>query len=227
MPSPFARRADDSLADPLPRDPLPLLRRWLDDAQQRAGLRNPLAMALATRDRDGAPSARMVICRGFDLERGWLVFYTDRRSPKGEQLAAHPRAALLFHWEPLERQVRIEGPVVDSPDAESDAYFAGRPRDAQVAAWTSEQSRPIASRDLLVERLEETRARRGVDLGDPATPPLPRPPFWGGYRVWIATLELWVGQPGRVHDRGCWRRELVADDDGFAPGPWRAERLQP
>ena len=204
------------LPEPLPSDPLSLVADWLADAASR--VRNSTSMALATVDPDGRPTARMVICRGFDARAGWLVFYTDRDSDKGAALAAHPRAAVVFHWDALERQVRIEGPVTHAPDGDSDAYWASRPPDARVAASASEQSRPLASRAVLLARVAELAARGGD---------IPRPKRWGGYRIWADRVELWVGQPGRVHDRARWVRPLTADGDGFAGGRWTSTRLMP
>jgi len=204
------------LPEPLPSDPLSLVADWLADAASR--VRNSTSMALATVDPDGRPTARMVICRGFDARAGWLVFYTDRDSDKGAALAAHPRAAVVFHWDALERQVRIEGPVTHAPDGDSDAYWASRPPDARVAASASEQSRPLASRAVLLARVADLAARGGD---------VPRPKRWGGYRIWADRVELWVGQPGRVHDRARWVRPLTADGDGFAGGRWTSTRLMP
>src|SRR5919108_4160139 len=195
------------LPEPLPSDPLPLVADWLADAAAR--VRNSTSMALATVDPDGRPTARMVICRGFDARAGWLVFYTDRDSDKGAALAAHPRAAVIFHWDVVERQIRIEGPVTHAPDTDSDAYWASRPPDARVAASASEQSRPLASRALLLARVTEIASRGGE---------VPRPKRWGGYRVWAERVELWVGQPARVHDRARWVRTLTAGGDRFARG---------
>jgi len=204
------------LPEPLPSDPLPLVAAWLADAAAR--IRNSTSMALATVDPDGRPTARMVICRGFDARAGWLVFYTDRDSDKGAALAAHPRAAVIFHWDLLERQIRIEGPVTHASGAESDAYWASRPPDARAAATASEQSRPLASRAALLGRVAEA-ARHGGEL--------PRPKRWGGYRIWAERVELWVGQPARVHDRARWQRALSSEGEGFAGGPWSATRLMP
>lgn len=204
------------LPELLPSDPLPLVAEWLADAAAR--MRNSTSMALATVDPDGRPTARMVICRGFDARAGWLVFYTDRHSDKGAALAAHPRAAVIFHWDAVERQIRIEGPVTHAPDSDSDAYWASRPPEARVAASASEQSRPLASRAMLLARVAEIASRPGD---------VPRPKRWGGYRVWAERVELWVGQPARVHDRARWSRTLTADGDGFAAGPWSATRLMP
>lgn len=204
------------LPEPLPSDPLSLVADWLADAASR--VRNSTSMALATVDADGRPTARMVICRGFDARSGWLVFYTDRDSDKGAALAAHPRAAVVFHWDALERQIRIEGPVTHAPDGDSDAYWASRPPDARVAASASEQSRPLASRAVLLARVAELAAR-GADV--------PRPKRWGGYRIWADRVELWVGQPARVHDRARWVRPLTEDGGGFAGGRWTSTRLMP
>jgi pyridoxamine 5'-phosphate oxidase len=204
-----------TLPEALPDDPLPLLEAWLAEASQAA--RNATAMALATVTADGRPAARMVICRGLDARAGWLVFYTDRESDKGRDLAATPRAAVVFHWDAFERQARIEGPVTLAPDADSDRYWATRPPDARVAATASRQSQPIASRAELLARVEAARAAGET----------PRPPRWGGYRVWVERVELWVGQPARVHDRARWTRTLAAAGPGYAGSPWRATRLMP
>src|SRR5262245_44736988 len=204
------------LPDPLPDDPLPLLASWLAEARQE--IRNATAMTLATVDPRGRPSARMTISRGFDAAAGWLVFYTDRDSPKGRALAAHPWAACVFHWDAFERQVRVEGPVTLAPDADSDAYWSTRPPEARIAATASAQSQPLASRADLLARIAELTRTGG---------PIPRPPRWGGYRVWAERIELWVGQPARVHDRASWTRTLTSIGDGFKGGAWSATRLQP
>jgi pyridoxamine 5'-phosphate oxidase len=205
------------LPEPLPENPLPLVEAWLAEARQ--AMRNATAMTLATVDPDGRPSARMVICRGFDAEAGWLVFYTDRDSPKGRALEAHPRAALVFHWDALERQIRIEGPVTAAPAEDTDRYWSTRPLDARVAALASDQSQPIASRAALLAKVEEAARRSGTSP--------PRPARWVGYRVWAERVELWVGQPARVHDRAAWTRSLDPTPGGFSGRPWTAIRLQP
>jgi pyridoxamine 5'-phosphate oxidase len=206
-----------ALPEPLPDDPLPLVERWI--AEATASVRNATAMALATVEPNGRPSARMVICRGFDAAAGWFVFYTDRASLKGYALEVHPQAALVFHWDALERQIRVEGPVTAAPAADADAYWNSRPADARLAAIASEQSRPLASRAALVAKLEEA-ARRHADE-------IPRPERWGGYRVWAERVELWVGQPARLHDRALWTRRLERAATGFSGGPWSSTRLQP
>ena len=207
----------ESLPEPLPDDPLPLMEAWLAEAS--AASRNATAMTLATVTPDGRPAARMVICRGFDVRAGWLVFYTDHESEKGHELTKNPRAAVVFHWAAFERQIRVDGPVTVAPKDDSDRYWATRPRDARVAAVASLQTQPIGSRAELLARVKEAD-RPGDEV--------PRPPRWGGYRVWAERVELWVGQPARVHDRARWTRTLTASGgDSYRGGPWRATRLMP
>jgi pyridoxamine 5'-phosphate oxidase len=202
-----------ALPDRLPGSPLGLLRLWLDQAQAQSAQRNPWAMTLATVEPDGRPSARVVLCRDYDQAVGHVVFYTNSRSRKGIALERTPYAAAVFHWDALERQVRIEGPVTRSPDSESDAYFASRPRAAQIAAWASDQSQPILSRAALLSRLSAEESRfSGIER-------VPRPPHWGGYRLSIERIEFWVGLADRVHDRALWIRSSNAR--------WTASRLQP
>ena len=189
-------------------DPVEQFGRWFDEALA-AGLREPNAMTLATATADGLPSARVVLLKGFD-ERGF-VFYTNYEGRKARELGENPHAALVFYWGELERQVRIEGRVARVPEEESDAYYASRPRGSRLGAWASEQSRPVGSRGKLEERLRELEAEHeGREV--------PRPPFWGGYRVEPEAVEFWQGRENRLHDRLVYRR---------AGGGWRLERLQP
>jgi pyridoxamine 5'-phosphate oxidase len=188
-------------------DPRALLRRWLDEAAA-AGVLLPAAMTLATVRADGAPAARAVILRGLD-ERG-LVLYTSTASPKAQELAAEPRAALLFTWAPLERQVRVEGRAEPVDAEETAAFWAARPADVRLAEWASEQSRPVADRAALEAALRAARERH---RGDP-----PLPPHFGGYRVVPARFEFWQGRDDRLHDRLLYTRA----GDG-----WTVTRLQP
>ena len=206
------------LPEPLPADPLPLVKSWLTEAQKE--IRNATAMTLATVEPDGRPSARMTICRGFDSVAGWVVFYTDRESDKGIALAKQPWASCVFHWDAFERQVRVEGPVTLATDANSDAYWNSRPPDARIAAAASAQSQPLPARAALLARIAELTEQS-------AGRPIPRPPRWGGYRVWAERVELWVGQPARAHDRARWTRALTPMDQGFKGGAWSATRLDP
>jgi pyridoxamine 5'-phosphate oxidase len=188
--------------------PLQQLAAWLDEARA-AGVAQPDAMTLATASADGAPSARMVLLRGLD-DRG-AVFYTNAESRKGRELLENPRAALVFHWDPLGRQVRLEGSVERVDDEESDAYFASRPLPSRLGAWASDQSRPIESREALMERYAETAARFGDG-------PVPRPPYWNGFRVVPDAVEFWEHGAHRLHDRIRYTR---------AGASWIAERLAP
>jgi pyridoxamine 5'-phosphate oxidase len=205
--------------DPLPADPVPLLKDWLDAAFAEGVQPNPHAVALATIDPDGRPSVRMVLCNAIDVARGAFVLYTNRESRKGRALAAHPRAAIVFHFAMDGRQARVEGAVELTPDADCDAYFATRPVDAQVGAWASRQSEPIGSRAELVARVEQEAARFGVDLSDARVEGIPRPPHWGGFTVVADAVELWVSRPARIHDRALWTR--------VGQGAWSVQRLQP
>ncbi len=188
-------------------DPLAAFERWFAEAGE-TGLAFPEAAALATATPDGRPSARMVLVKTIDA-RGF-GFFTNRESRKGGELAANPRAALLFHWPELRRQVRVEGPVERMSDEESEAYFRSRPAGSRLAAWASPQSRAIGDRTELERRYVDAEARLGED------PPLP--PFWGGYRLVPEAIELWQQGEHRLHDRIRFER------DGAG---WRSERLAP
>ncbi|MEM1167105.1 MAG: pyridoxamine 5'-phosphate oxidase [Planctomycetota bacterium] len=227
-----------SLPDELPASPWGLFTEWWDAAHGRAERdgqgpiqRNPNAMTLATADADGTPSARVVLCKGMDLDLGHIVFYTNRNSQKGRELGGNPRAALVFHWDNLDLQARIAGPVTPSPDAESDAYFVTRPLESRLGAWGSRQSEPLDSRDTLIEQVAEAAISLGVQLDDESAE-IPRPPHWGGFRVWAERVELWCAGIGRVHDRARWTRSLepatVDTVAGYqSTSEWSATRLNP
>lgn len=230
-----AFEVDGGLPEPLPADPLPMFKAWFDEAHEKKITPNPNAMSIATIDADGTPSNRIVLCRGIDLERGFIVFYTNRDSRKGEALRHNQRIAVCMHWDVFDRQVRLEGLAGPSPDAESDHYFAGRGTAKSLAAWSSEQSKPIASRQALLDQVKHTLERFGYDpsTGEPTkdAKPVPRPPHWGGYRIWIRSIELWKGNSSRMHDRAAWIRELsvttVDGVPGYAGTSWTGTRLQP
>jgi pyridoxamine 5'-phosphate oxidase len=191
-----------------PLDPFVRLGAWLDDATS-AAIVEPSAMTLATATPDGRPSARLVLLRG--LGPDGLVFYTNYESRKGHELDANPRAAAVFYWASLARQVRVEGGVTRLGSADSDRYFGQRPRGHQLSAWASQQSSVIPNREFLEGRIHE--AERRFAGGD-----VPRPPHWGGFRLVPERFEFWEGRPDRMHDRTAYLREGTA---------WRMERLSP
>jgi len=186
-------------------DPFQLFDEWF--AEARANEPNDAeAMALATADASGRPSVRMVLLKGHGPEG--FVFYTNEQSAKGGQLCENPRAALLFHWKSLRRQVRIEGPTERVADEEANAYFASRGRDSQLGAWASDQSRPLDSRETFEQRFEDMQTRYdGQDV--------PRPPHWGGYRVIPERIEFWTDRRHRLHERRLFVRERTDWSEGL------------
>jgi len=195
--------------DSVDGDPLEQFGRWFD-AALAADLPEPYAMTVSTVGIDGQPSARIILLRGYD-ERGF-VFFTNYESQKGHELAHTPRAALLFYWAPLEQQIRIEGTVERLGAADSDAYFQQRPRGHRLSAWASHQSSVVPDRRYLEARMADYEREFPADV--------PRPDYWGGYRVKPNRFEFWQGRPDRVHDRILYRRAL-------ATGAWVIERLSP
>lgn len=196
-------------------DPFALFEAWFAEAARREP-NDPNAMALATVDASGLPDVRMVLLKGLDgpqhPARGF-VFYTNTESAKGRELAEVPKAALLFHWKSLGRQVRVRGPVSAVTPEEADAYFASRPRLSRIGAWASDQSRPLGSRFALEKKVARLTAQFG--LGD-----IPRPPHWSGYRITPLSMELWASRPFRLHDRLVFRRTDTAQ-------PWSRTQLYP
>ena len=226
------------LPEPLPDDPLPTFAQWFQHARQQQVQSNPDAMTLATVDADGRPSARIVLCKDIVLPHGYLQFYTNYDSRKGAEMASCPRVAAVLHWDALHRQVRIEGVVVKAPARESDDYFQSRPWQSRVGAWASQQSQPVGTRHQLIEQLRAAGRRFGTPpVGpdgnesddSPSGVEVPRPPHWGGYRLWADSVELWVEGEFRIHDRARWTRTLTAIGDGhaFQATPWHVQRLQP
>jgi len=191
-------------------EPFALFAAWFAEAVQSEP-NDPNAMALATADPDGLPDVRMVLMKGYDT--AGFVFYSHLDSAKGRELAANPKAALLFHWKSLRRQVRLRGPVERVTDAEADAYFATRPKQAQIGAWASKQSRPLESRMAFEKAIALNAAKYA--LGE-----VPRPPGWSGWRIVPRTFEFWHDRPFRLHDRIQFRRETT-------DGGWTKTRLYP
>ncbi|MSO47054.1 MAG: pyridoxamine 5'-phosphate oxidase [Thermoleophilia bacterium] len=191
-------------------NPIDLFMAWIGTARESGAILEPNAMTLATVGADGAPAARMVLLKEVG-DDGSFVFYTNRMGRKGLEIAANPRVALVFWWEPLERQVRIEGAIVETSAEETAAYFAVRPRESRIGAWASNQSEPIASRDDLEKQFAAADAAHpGEDV--------PVPPWWGGYSVQPTAIEFWQGRMGRMHDRLSYSRE---------GRHWSRTRLQP
>ncbi len=191
-------------------EPLGLFERWLAEAGKREP-NDPNAMALATVDAGGLPDVRMVLLKGAD--RRGFVFYTNEQSAKGRQIAASPAAAALFHWKSVRRQVRLRGAVSLVSDGEADAYFSGRPRDSQIGAWASQQSRPLESRSVFEQAIADYTAKFGAAE-------VPRPPYWRGFRLTPIEVEFWRDRPFRLHDRVLFTRDS-------ASAPWARRRLYP
>ena len=191
-------------------EPFALFEAWLNEAI-KSEPNDPNAMALATVDPDGLPDVRMVLMKGFDTQG--FVFYSHIASQKGRELAANPKAALLFHWKSLRRQVRIRGNVTPVTDAEADAYFATRPKQAQIGAWASKQSQALESRFAFEQAIAKVAAR--YVIGD-----VPRPPGWSGWRITPVRIEFWHDRPFRLHDRIEFRRDAAGQ-------PWSKTRMYP
>ncbi len=189
-------------------EPWALFHAWMAEAVQSEP-NDPTAMALATVDADGLPDVRMVLLKGADANG--FVFYTNKESNKGRELAVNPKAALVFHWKSLRRQIRARGTVAPVSDAEADAYFASRPRDSRIGAWASQQSRPLESRFAFEKAIAVYAAKHAI--GE-----VPRPPYWTGYRISPVSMEFWHDRPFRLHDRVLFTK---------AAGGWTKTRLYP
>lgn len=199
-----------TMAELKERDPFDIFEEWLAEAQE-SELNDPNGLALATADAQGRPAVRMVLLKGFDA--AGFVFYTNLESNKGQDLAANPQAAMLFHWKSLRRQVRIEGSVEAVSDEEADAYFASRPRGSQIGAWASEQSRPLEGKWALEKRVASFTAKFGVSE-------VPRPEHWSGFRLVPNRIEFWKDGAFRLHDRFVFTRSDLGGD-------WSVEQLFP
>jgi len=208
---------------------------WLKEATKKATQRNPGSMAFVTVGDSARPSVRMVLCKRFVADPGYVVLYTNYKSDKVRELTRNPEVAIVFHWDALGRQVRIEGQAVLSPSDESDTYFASRDWGSQLGAWGSDQSAPLESRAALIAQVSRRALRLGVDVAKNLKsvavadrPAIPRPPHWGGVRVWARRVELWLEGSDRIHDRARWERSLVRESDHvFSTGAWSGTRLQP
>jgi pyridoxamine 5'-phosphate oxidase len=223
----------ETLPEPLPANPLQLAADWLAQAGADAAQPNPNAMVLATVDGRGQPSARVVLCKDIAAEAGFITFYTNYLSRKGRELEVNPRAAIVFHWDHRHRQVRAEGRVERLSGAESDAYFSSRPWQSRLGAWASRQSEPVESRAALRAAVADAARAFGVPYGGPGseepesmTADIARPATWGGYRLNVEAIELWVEGEFRIHDRARWTRGYGHGRGGEAMN-WSVTRLQP
>jgi pyridoxamine 5'-phosphate oxidase len=224
----------ETLPEPLPANPLELAAEWLGQARRDAAQPNPNAMVLATVDGRGQPSARVVLCKEIAVQEGSIVFYTNYLSRKGRELQDNPRAAIVFHWDHRHRQVRAEGLVEPLADAENDAYFRTRHWQSRLGAWASQQSAPIASRAALSSAVAAAAQRFGIPYAGPGTVEpeavtalVPRPPNWGGFRLRVEAIELWVEGEFRIHDRARFTRRAAAPPGDNASAAWDVTRLQP
>ena len=224
----------ETLPEPLPANPLAVVSDWLAQARRDAAQPNPNAMVLATADAAGQPSARVVLCKDIAADAGFITFYTNYLSRKGIELAANPRAAIVFHWDHRHRQVRAEGCVERLPDTDNDSYFRSRPWQSRLGAWASRQSQPLESRGALTAAIAAAARRFGVPWagpGDPEPETVPediaRPPNWGGYRLVVSALELWVEGEYRIHERARWTRVAGPRGGGGGTPAWSVTRLQP
>jgi pyridoxamine 5'-phosphate oxidase len=215
----------ETLPDPLPANPLILAAEWLAQARIDAAQPNPNSMVLASVDARGQPSARVVLCKEISAARGCILFYTNYQSRKGRELAENPRAAVVFHWDHRHRQVRAEGRVTPLSDADNDAYFRTRAWQSRVGAWASRQSEPVSRRADLATAVAAVARRFGIAYDGPGSKEpdhvgveVPRPAHWGGYRLEVDSVELWVEGEFRIHDRARWTKHGAA---------WSATRLQP
>jgi len=233
-------------------EPFKIIERWLDEATSLNWQANPNAMVLSTLqsknisvtetkaqilDNDTkqkeilVPDSRVVLCKGINTVFGFLSFYTNYQSAKGQQLLAQPFASVVMHWDNLGRQVRVNGYITKAPTLDSENYFATRHPLSRLGAWASNQSQPISSRQQLLTKLEAEK-KRFAEVGDD----IPRPTHWGGYRLWADKIECWIAHPGRIHDRAIWTRNLVDRNQKTGPegeheelhfSAWNSSRLQP
>jgi len=212
------------------QNPLLLLQSWLNEAMELDLQPNPDTMAIATSNSQGLPNVRMVLCKEINTEEGYVVFYTNYNSVKSLEIKENPKCSALFHWDKLGYQIRIRGEILQSPDEENDAYFASRHLGSQVGAWASNQSDPVVDRQALDDQFRKILDRFNL-TNESITrneQKIPRPPHWGGYRLWVEEIEFWLNQKDRLHDRLHFRRVLTISSEGIeTEKKWAVKRLQP
>jgi len=212
------------------QNPLLLLQSWFNEALELDLQPNPDTMAIATSNSQGLPNVRMVLCKEINTEEGYVVFYTNYNSVKSMEIKENPKCSALFHWDKLGYQIRIRGEILQSPDEENDAYFASRHLGSQVGAWASNQSNSVVDRQALDDQFRKILDRFNL-TNESITrneKKIPRPPHWGGYRLWIKEIEFWLNQKDRLHDRLHFRRALTISSEGIETEKnWTVKRLQP
>jgi len=212
------------------QNPLLLLQSWFNEAMELDLQPNPDTMAIATSNSQGLPNVRMVLCKEINTEEGYVVFYTNYNSVKSMEIKENPKCSALFHWDKLGYQIRIRGEILQSPDEENDAYFASRHLGSQVGAWASNQSDPVEDRQALDDQFRKILDRFNLTSESITRneQKIPRPPHWGGYRLWIEEIEFWLNQKDRLHDRLHFRRALTISSEGIeTEKKWTVKRLQP
>lgn len=212
------------------QNPLLLLQSWLNEAMELDLQPNPDTMAIATSNSQGLPNVRMVLCKEINTEEGYVVFYTNYNSVKSLEIKENPKCSALFHWDKLGYQIRIRGEILQSPDEENDTYFASRHLGSQVGAWASNQSNPVEDREALDDQFKKILDRFNLTSESITRneQKIPRPPHWGGYRLWIEEIEFWLNQKDRLHDRLHFRRALTISSEGIeTEKKWTVKRLQP
>ena len=218
------------LSQSMTQNPLLLLQSWFNEAMELDLQPNPDTMAIATSNSQGLPNVRMVLCKEINTEEGYVVFYTNYNSVKSMEIKENPKCSALFHWDKLGYQIRIRGEILQSPDEENDAYFATRSLGSQVGAWASDQSNPVENRQALDDQFQQILDRFNL-TNESITrneQKIPRPPYWGGYRLWIEEVEFWLNRKDRLHDRLHFKRSLTISSKGIETGDnWTVKRLQP
>ena len=212
------------------KNPLTVLKSWLQEAIESELQPNPNSMALATVNSKGEPNVRMLLCNEINIEQGYIVFFTNYNSVKGIEIKDNSKSSAVFHWDKLGYQVRIKGKIIQSPNEESDEYFASRPLGSQIGAWASNQSSPVKDRQALDHQFSETLDQFEIEDDSMSTigKKIPRPSNWGGYHFWTDEVELWKNRKDRLHDRLHFKRDLSIHDNRVeATNNWIITRLQP
>ena len=212
------------------KNPVLILKEWMDEVVESKIQPNPNSMSISTIDANDRPNSRMVLCKEINEELGYLVFYTNYKSNKSKEIGVNNECSGLFHWDTFGYQVRVRGIIVKSPEVESDNYFATRDIGSQLSAWASHQSQIVEDRESLDNQFQQAMDKFNLKESELESSDIniPRPKFWGGYRIWIREIELWLNQKDRFHDRLLFTRKLVTTSSGIeASNHWVIKRLQP